>query len=283
MEHARGLAQATAFAPGGKDASGDVNMYSVEGPPGIAPDAIEGMSWALAESVQVGDWDLASQLQDTIYVLKGSKGGFRKGLGKGKSGKGGAAPAAAGTGGAAPAEFQGACRYCNNWGHRMSECRKLTADIASGKAVGKGKAGGKGGPKGGKGPLTAPLAEVAAAATDSWAGDLLDGAVDGLAAAAAELEEWCFNPDSAICSLTADHCDPTGADQVGQLRPADHCDRNGAGRAGPAQPQTTLELDTASASNIPAGVSLHARETTTGKAATSASVSRGSGRAAYSR
>ncbi len=33
MEHARGVAQATAYAPGGsgKDASGDVNMWSVEG------------------------------------------------------------------------------------------------------------------------------------------------------------------------------------------------------------------------------------------------------------
>ena len=45
MEHARGLQQATAFAPNrGKDPSGDVNMYSVDGPPGI--DAIGGMTWA---------------------------------------------------------------------------------------------------------------------------------------------------------------------------------------------------------------------------------------------
>ncbi len=37
MEHARGLAQATAFAPGrGKDAAGYVNMYSVNDPPGLA-------------------------------------------------------------------------------------------------------------------------------------------------------------------------------------------------------------------------------------------------------
>ncbi len=50
MEHARGLAQATAYGPGvGKDASGDVYMNSVEGPPGIAPDAVEGLSWALVE------------------------------------------------------------------------------------------------------------------------------------------------------------------------------------------------------------------------------------------
>ena len=51
MEHARGLAQATSYAPTtGKDANGDVHMYSVDGPPGIAPDAVEGLSWALAES-----------------------------------------------------------------------------------------------------------------------------------------------------------------------------------------------------------------------------------------
>ena len=35
MEHARGLAQATAYGPGtGKDASGDVYMNSLETPPG---------------------------------------------------------------------------------------------------------------------------------------------------------------------------------------------------------------------------------------------------------
>ncbi len=37
MEHARGLAQATAYGPGtGKDASGDVYMNSLEAPPGLA-------------------------------------------------------------------------------------------------------------------------------------------------------------------------------------------------------------------------------------------------------
>ncbi len=198
MEHSRGLAQATAYAPGGgrgKDASGDVNMYSVDDPPGLGPDAIEGMSWALAEAAQAGDWGLAESLQNSIYAMKGSKGGFRKGLGKGKPGKGAASPAAAAKGGGTGAEFQGACRHCGIWGHRMSECRKLTAEL--GKTGGsKGKAGGKGGPKGGKGPLAAPLAEVAA--EDAWAGDLLDGAID---AAAAELDELCF--DSAICSVTA--------------------------------------------------------------------------------
>ncbi len=69
MEHARGNAQATAYGPGiGKDASGDVYMNSVEAPPGMAPDAVEGLSWALAESVQAGDWALAGPLQDTIYA-----------------------------------------------------------------------------------------------------------------------------------------------------------------------------------------------------------------------
>ena len=195
MEHSRGLAQATAYAPGGgrgKDAAGDVNMYSVESPPGIGHDAVDSMSWALAEATQAGDWDLAAQLSDTIYAMKGGKGGFRKGLGKGKSGgKGGAAPAAAAKGGGAGTEFQGVCNHCNIWGHRRSECRKLTAELGK-----KGKAGGKGGPTGGKGPVAAPLAEVAAA--DGWAGDLLDGAI---ACAAAEFDEWNF--DAAICSVTA--------------------------------------------------------------------------------
>ena len=82
MEHARGLAQAAGYAPHGKDASGDVNMYSVDEPPGLAPDAITSMSWAMAESVQAGDWDTADQLQNAIYAMKGSKGGgLRKGLG----------------------------------------------------------------------------------------------------------------------------------------------------------------------------------------------------------
>ncbi len=231
MEHARGLAQATAYGPGvGKDPNGDVHMYSVDGPPGIAPDAVEGLSWALAESVQAGDWDLADQLQNTIYALKGSKGGGgRKGLGKGKPGKGGAAPAAAAKGGGHT--FDGACRHCGMWGHRMSECRRLTAELAK-KGGPKGKAGGKGGPKGGKGPIKDPLLEVTA--DDDWAGDWA-GEI-GADTAAAELAEWDF--DTAICSLAADHCDRNGADRVGQLRPADHCDRNGAGRAGPAQTQT---------------------------------------------
>jgi hypothetical protein len=198
MEHSRGIAQATAYAPGGgrgKDASGDVNMYSVDNPPGLGGDAVENMTWCMAEAAQAGDWGLVDSLQNSIFAMKGSKG--RKGFGKGKLGKGGAAPAAVGKGGAAPADFQGACRYCDKWGHRMSECRKLTADIASGKAVGKGKAGGKGGATGGKGPTAAPLAEVAAA--DTWAGDLLDGAI---AEAAAGFEEWDF--DTAICSLAAE-------------------------------------------------------------------------------
>jgi hypothetical protein len=148
MEHARGLAQATAYAPSGgrgKDASGDVNMYSVDDPPGLSPDAIEGMTWALTEAAHAGDWGLAESLQHSIYAMKGSKGGFRKGFGKGKPGKGAAPHAATGKGDNAGADFQGACNHCGIWGHRRSECRKLTAEL--GKAGGpKGKAGGKGGP-----------------------------------------------------------------------------------------------------------------------------------------
>ncbi len=78
------------------------------------------------------------------------------------------------------------------WGHRKSECRRLTQEL--GKAGGpKGKAGGKGGPKGGKGPIKDPLLEVTA--DDDWAGEL------GADAAAAELDEWDF--DTAICSVKA--------------------------------------------------------------------------------
>ncbi len=205
MEHSRGIAQATAYAPGGgrgKDASGDVNMYSVDDPPGLGNTAVEGMSWALAEATQAGDWSLAAQLSDTIFALKGSKG--RKGFGKGKAGgKSGAAPAAAAAAGTKP-EFQGYCNHCSNWGHRLSDCRKRDAELgkSGGKGGPKGKASGKGGPTGGKGPVAAPLAEVAA--DDAWAGDLLDGAIAG---AAAEFDEWNF--ETAICSVTAAPADHT--------------------------------------------------------------------------
>ena len=87
-------------------------MYSVDYPPGRPPDAIEGRSWALAEAAHAGDWGLAESLQHSIYAMKGSKGGFRKGLGKGKPGKGGAAPAAAAKGGGTGTEFQGVCNHC---------------------------------------------------------------------------------------------------------------------------------------------------------------------------
>ena len=52
MEYARGQAQATAYAPSGglgKDASGDVNMYSVDDP-SVAPESVEGLLWALSEA-----------------------------------------------------------------------------------------------------------------------------------------------------------------------------------------------------------------------------------------
>jgi hypothetical protein len=93
------------------------------------------------------------------------------------------------------AEFQGACNHCGIWGHRRSECRKLTAELA--KAGGpKGKTGGKGGPSGGKGPAAAPIAQVEAG--DSWAGDMLNDAITN---AAAEFEEWNFDT-GALCSVT---------------------------------------------------------------------------------
>ncbi len=197
MEHSRGITQASTYSGRGKDASGDVNMYSVDNPPGLS-DPIEGMSWALSDAAQAGDWDLAAQLSDTIFALKGAKG--RKGLGKSRPGKGsGAAPAAAGKGGTHT--FDGTCNHCGHYGHRLSECRKRDAEVAKGgggKGGSKGKAGGKSGATGGKGPAAAPLAEVAAA-DDYWAGELLDGAI---ADAAAGVEEWDF--DTAICSLAAD-------------------------------------------------------------------------------
>ncbi len=68
MEHARGLAQATEFAPRGKDASGDVNMCSVDGPPGFDP--IEGTTWALADRAHAGDWFLVDRLQNTTSAAK---------------------------------------------------------------------------------------------------------------------------------------------------------------------------------------------------------------------
>jgi hypothetical protein len=192
MEHARGLAQATAFGPGvGKDASGDVYMNSLEAPPGFAyQDPTEGLAWALADSLQQGDWPQVESLQNAICALKGGKGGLRKGSGKGKPGKG-----AAGQGAAAPAaEFNGVCNHCGIWGHRRSDCRRLDKELAKagGKGAKSGGKGGKGGPKGGKGPPAAPLAECAE--EDDWVGEL---AGDGEAA-----EEWYF--DSTLGSLTAE-------------------------------------------------------------------------------
>jgi hypothetical protein len=132
-------------------------------------------------------------LHHAIYAMKGGKsGGFRKGLGKGKPGQGGASPTAPGKGeGAGGVPFGGACNHCGIWGHRRSECRKLTQEL--GKTGPKGKAGGKGGPAGGKGPAS-PLAELGAA--DDWAGDLLN---DAIAGASAEVDEWNFG--AALCSV----------------------------------------------------------------------------------
>jgi hypothetical protein len=156
MEHARGLAQATAYGPGsGKDAGGDVNMGSLEMPPGIAySESGDGLVWALQQEKgrheQMGDWAQAESLQVAIQALsKGKgKGGFQKGFGKGGM-KGGTNP---GKGGGAPAEgsaeFNGVCHHCGIWGHRRSDCRRLDTEMTK-----KGGGKGKGGPKGGKGPI----------------------------------------------------------------------------------------------------------------------------------
>ena len=134
MEHARGLAQANAYGPGtGKDAAGDVYMNSLEAPPpGITyPEPSEGLAWALAESLHAGDWAQAETLQAAIYALKGSKGGFRKGLGKGSPGKGspGKGDKGGGKGAEGSAEFNGACNHCGIWGHRKANCRSLDTEM----------------------------------------------------------------------------------------------------------------------------------------------------------
>ncbi len=61
-------------------------MNSVEAEPSDA------LAWALANAVEQGDWAQAESLQVAILAVKGGgKGGFRKGLGKGKPGPGAAA------------------------------------------------------------------------------------------------------------------------------------------------------------------------------------------------
>jgi hypothetical protein len=185
MEHSRGVAQAAAYGPGtGKDASGDVYMNSVE----AAAEPTEALCWALAEAVQQGDWAQQEALQTALLALKGSKGGPRKGLGKGKPGGKDKSAAAAG-----PQKFDGICNHCHIWGHRRSECRRLDAELAkAGGGGGKAKGKGKGGPKGGKGPPADPLLECAAAGAgegdDDW-----DLSGEGLG------DEWQF--DHAIASL----------------------------------------------------------------------------------
>ena len=190
MEHARGLAHATAFAQNtGKDASGDVNMWPVEG----QTDDGDGLEWAVADAVHRGDWAAAEKLQVSLYALKGAKGKGRKGLGKGggKGDKGG---------GKGDVEFNGVCHHCGIWGHRKQECRRLSAELAKTGAAKGDKGGGKGGksgPKGGKGPIlefaAAEVDEAALAA--AWAGE--DNPEGGL-----PKEPWFF--DTAIGSVQPD-------------------------------------------------------------------------------
>jgi hypothetical protein len=194
MEHSRGMAQATAYAPGsGKDASGDVYMNSLEAPAGHpCSEHSEGLAWAFADAMAAGDWAQCG----AISALKGGKG--RKGLGKG--GPKGASP---GKGADAATEFTGACNYCGIWGHRKSDCRRYTADLAKqggAKSGGKGdKGAGKGG-KGGKGSKGSkgqgPLMECAAAAEEEEHGEEEEWAGEQELA-----EEWFFN--HTIGSLSA--------------------------------------------------------------------------------
>ncbi len=126
----------------------------------------------IAESLQTGDWAQAETLQAAINALKGGKGGFRKGLGKGSPGKGAASP---GKGAEGNAEFNGVCHHCGIWGHRRQECRRLDTEMAKkggGKGDKGGGKGGKGGPKGGKGPI------MECAAEDDWTGEGLAGDED---------------------------------------------------------------------------------------------------------
>jgi hypothetical protein len=223
MEHARGVSQAAAYAPGpGKDASGDVYMNSVEAAATEPSDG--GLAWALANAMEQGDWSQAESLQVAILAVKGGgKGGFRKGLGKGKSGAA-SSPAAAAKGGGAGAGFQGNCNHCGNWGHRRSECRKLDQELKQ-KGGAKGdKGAGKGGKgkKGGKGPPADPLMECAADEDGDWA-ETLD----------AEGEEWCF--DNTISSLAPWTQVPAkaGAGRSGYPR------RSSLGGAGKGNPTST--------------------------------------------
>jgi len=153
MEHARGLAQASAYGPSvGKDTSGDVHMGSLEMSPGAAySESGEGLVWALQQEKgrheQLGDWGQAESLQVAIQAL--SKG---KGKGGGFKGKGGSKGKSGGAQAEGNAEFNGVCHHCGIWGHRRSDCRRLDTEMSKGKGKGGGK-GGKGGPKGGKGPI----------------------------------------------------------------------------------------------------------------------------------
>ena len=181
MEHQRGLAQASAYAlASGKDASGDVLMGSLEAPPGFTRTLVgDELLWALQAEKEhhelIGDWGHAESVQNAIYAMtkgkgKGKKGGLGKGGPKGAKG--------------APKVFDGECNHCGAWGHRLADCRKLSAELAKGGGKGKKELG-----KGGKGPINELAAE------DDWSGDGLGGG-DDLAD-----DEWNFH--SLIASVSA--------------------------------------------------------------------------------
>ncbi len=248
MEHARGLAQASAYAPtSGKDASGDVLMGSLEAPPGMAfSESGEGLVWALhAEKERhelAGDWAQAESVQSAIFAMtkgkgKGKKGGLGKGGPKGAQGPGKGA-------GAAPAEFNGTCNHCGIWGHRLADCRKLSAEMAKG--GGKGK---QGGGKGGKGPI------LECAAEDDWSGEGLAGNedladeswfFDNIIASVSAASEWQQVGRSRLATPSARP--PVGVDshcceahrEVGSssARPADHARHSRGGLSKPRCPLT---------------------------------------------
>jgi hypothetical protein len=173
MEHARGLAQATAYAPGAaKDTSGDINMGSLE----AYAEAGDGDDW----------WAQAESLQAAINALSKGKGKGKNNFSKGGGGKGGP------KGKSGDSDFNGTCHHCGMWGHRKSNCMRLDTEMAK-----KGAKGGKGGPKGGKGPYLAECAEEAA--YDEGLGAELGDDITG--------EEWYF--EHGISSVRA--AAPAGA------------------------------------------------------------------------
>ncbi len=129
MEDTTGVHTRAASGPSqGNPSSGDFPMNSVEADSAATDSKPSdgGLAWALANAVEQGDWAQAESLQVAILAVKGGgKGGFRKGLGKGKPGPGAAPPVGSSAApGAAGAGFNGPGNHCRAWGHRPAEFRK---------------------------------------------------------------------------------------------------------------------------------------------------------------